>query len=54
MTTVSKEHIKALDKAKIALMTKPDSVFFCEIAFSLKYKWDESVPTAATAKAFAI
>jgi len=48
MTTVSKEHIKALDKAKIALMTKPDSVFFCEIAFSLKYKWDESVPTAAT------
>ncbi len=42
------DHIKALEKAKIALMTKPDSVFFSEIAFSLKYVWDNSVPTAAT------
>ena len=42
------EHIKALEKAKIALMTKPDSVFFSEIAFSLKYVWDNTFPAAAT------
>lgn len=40
-------HQKSLDKAKIALMTKPDSVFFCEVAFSFRYKWDESISTAA-------
>ena len=44
----NKDHIKALDKAKIALMSKPDTVFFCEIAFSLKYSWDETIPTACT------
>lgn len=38
---------KALSKAKIALMTKPDSVFFCDLAFSFKYVWDETIPTAA-------
>ena len=42
------EHVRALEKTKIALMTKPDSVFFCEVAFSLKYVWKEDIPTAAT------
>lgn len=42
-----KECQKALDKAKIALMTKADSVFFCDVAFSFKYVWDETIPTAA-------
>lgn len=41
-------HVKALERAKIALMTKPDTTFFCEIAFSLKYVWDENTSTAAT------
>lgn len=41
-------HVRALDKAKIALMSKPDTAFFCEIAFSMKYVWDESIPTACT------
>lgn len=41
-------HIKALERAKIALMTKPDTAFFCEVAFSLKYEWDETIPTACT------
>lgn len=39
---------KALSKAKIALMTLPDTVFFCELAFSLKYEWDDTMPTACT------
>lgn len=38
----------ALDKAKIGLMSKPDSAFFTTICFSLKHIWDESIPTAAT------
>ena len=38
---------KALDRAKIALMSKPDSVFFCDLAFGFKYVWDETIPTAA-------
>ena len=41
-------HEKALEKAKVALMLRPDSVFFSELVFSLKYHWDESYPTAAT------
>lgn len=45
--TVTPAHTKALEKAKIALMTSPDSVFFCEIAFSLRYEWDRTLPTAA-------
>lgn len=39
---------RAMDKAKIALMSRPDSVFFTELCFSLKHKWDTSIPTAAT------
>jgi len=41
-------HHSALSKAKIRLMTKPDSVFFTTICFSLKHLFDYSVPTAAT------
>lgn len=37
---------RALQKAKIALMTKPDSVFFSDLALSFKYVWDTSIPTA--------
>jgi len=38
----------ALDKAKIQLMMKPDSVFFTTITFSLKHIWDDTIPTACT------
>lgn len=41
-------HQIALDKAKISLMSKPDSVFFTTVCFSLKHIWDDSIPTAAT------
>lgn len=39
---------KALDKAKLALMSTPDTVFFITLCFSLKHKWDETIPTACT------
>lgn len=39
---------KALDKAKIKLMTTPDSAFVSTLCFSLKHAWDENIPTAAT------
>lgn len=39
---------KALDKAKIKLMTTPDSAFVSTLCFSLKHAWDETIPTAAT------
>ena len=39
---------KALDKAKIQLMMKPDSVFFTTITFSLRHLWDDKIPTACT------
>lgn len=39
---------RALDKAKIRLMSKEDSVFFTTVCFNLKHKWDDSIPTAAT------
>lgn len=42
------DHIKALDKAKIALMSKADSAFFTTVCFSLKHIWDETIPTACT------
>lgn len=41
-------HIKALDKAKIALMSKTDSTFFTTVCFSLKHVWDSEIPTACT------
>ncbi len=41
-------HIAALNKAKIQLMSKPDTVFFTTVCFSLKHIWDETIPTACT------
>lgn len=45
---VSADTKKALDKAKIALMSKADTIFFTTILFSLRMVWDPSIPTAAT------
>ena len=42
------EYDKALSKAKITLMAKPDSAFYTTIAFSLIHSFDETVNTAAT------
>ena len=39
---------EALNKAKIALMSKPDSAFFTTLAFSLIHEFDNTVRTAAT------
>lgn len=41
-------HEEALSKAKILLMTKPNSVFFTTLCFSLHHKFDTGVPTACT------
>ena len=41
-------HEEALSKAKILLMTKPNSVFFTTLCFSLHHKFDAEVPTACT------
>lgn len=38
----------ALSKAKIQLMSRPDSTFFTTICFSLKFKWDDTCMTAYT------
>jgi predicted metal-dependent peptidase len=38
---------EALDKAKIRLMGKADSVFFTTLCFSMKHVWSIEVPTAA-------
>lgn len=37
---------KELNKAKIQLMTKPDSAFFTTVLFNLKQVWDSNIPTA--------
>jgi predicted metal-dependent peptidase len=39
---------QALNKAKIALMSRNDSAFFTTLAFSLIHEFDESISTAAT------
>lgn len=39
---------KALDKAKIQLMTRPDSAFFTTLCFSLIHRWNEKIDTACT------
>jgi predicted metal-dependent peptidase len=39
---------KALNRAKIALMSRPDSVFLSTILFSLDFHWDSVIPTACT------
>lgn len=41
-------HIKALNKAKVALMGHPNSAFFTTVCFSLKHIWDDTIPTACT------
>lgn len=41
-------HEIALNKAKIALMGKPDSAFFTHLAFSLIHEFSDKVSTAAT------
>lgn len=45
---VTPEVKKALDKAKIALMSKADTAFFTTVLFSLHLIWDNDQPTAAT------
>lgn len=40
--------VQALNKAKIRLMSTPDSAFFTTVCFSLKHVWDDQIPTAAT------
>lgn len=39
---------QALDKAKIQLMRTKDSVFFTTVCFSLKHRFDTTIPTADT------
>ena len=39
---------QAMNKAKIQLMSKPDSAFFTTVCFSLKFVWDDKIPTACT------
>jgi predicted metal-dependent peptidase len=41
-------HVIALNKAKIALMSRLDSVFFMHLAFSLIHQFDDTIRTAAT------
>jgi predicted metal-dependent peptidase len=41
-------HDIALSKAKIALMSRPDSTFFCHLAFSLVHQFSDKIKTAAT------
>ena len=40
--------IKAMDRAKIELMSKPDTVFFITICFALRQLWDTTIKTACT------
>jgi predicted metal-dependent peptidase len=46
--TPTREEQIALDKVKIALMTRENATFYCEVGFSLKYRWTKDIPTAAT------
>lgn len=43
---MSKELTKALNKVKMDLLTNKKAAFISSIFFSMKFKWDESVPTA--------
>jgi predicted metal-dependent peptidase len=47
-TVVSEECKRALSRAKIALMSRRDSAFFTTLCFSMKYVWNETIPTAQT------
>ncbi|CAL9958990.1 HNH endonuclease [Vibrio phage D518] len=42
------KHNGMLSKAKINLMTRKDSVFITTVLFSLRPKWDTTIPTGAT------
>lgn len=42
------EHQKALDKAKIHLMSHRDSAFFVHLCFSMTHVFDDRIPTACT------
>lgn len=44
--SITKE--KALDRAKIGLLSVKNSVFISTILFSLKFSWDDTIPTACT------
>lgn len=48
MLTVAPAVQQALNKAKIQLMSRPDSVFFTTVCFSLHHVWDDTVRIAAT------
>ena len=39
---------EALSRAKIQLMSKPGSVFFTTVCFSLRHLWDDRIKTACT------
>lgn len=41
-------HQKALNSAKIQLMSRPSSAFFTTMCFSLVHAWDTTIPTAST------
>lgn len=45
---ITKEHTRALDRAKIGLMRTKNSTFIATVLFSLKFSWDDSIPTACT------
>lgn len=42
------EHQLAINKAKIQLMSRKDTVFFTTVLFSLVHIWDDTIPTACT------
>lgn len=39
---------ESLNRAKVALMCRKDTVFFTTTCFSLKHIWDDTIPTACT------
>ena len=41
-----KELNKELDRTKIGLISKPNSIFITTILFSLKFAWNDKIPTA--------
>lgn len=45
---ITADIVKALNRAKIALMSKADTIFFTTVLFSLRFFWDEACRTAAT------
>ncbi|MGH1461266.1 MAG: vWA domain-containing protein [Neptuniibacter sp.] len=44
----TKDITRLLDRAKIKLMQNPNSTFITTVLFSLKFSWDQSIPTACT------